>query len=389
MDYQKKYIYLDSAASASSTEFNVVDKFANPNSIHDAGRDSFSALENSREYIAKSIGAKRPSEIIFTSGATESNNTAIFGIARAVAKNKGIRKNAFCGKAHPRIIISSIEHESVLLSALALKEEGFDVVLCPVDKFGFLKFDKFVELLNSDTVLVSIQHSNTEIGIIQNLKKYIDISREHGAYFHSDFVGSYGRIPFSVSQLGIDSISFAGHKIGTAKGIGGLYLRHSTPCLPLIYGSGQENGVRGGTQNVAMAMSLQKATEHCIKNMDSNYKHFRKLQDYLVESLSSFSKIRFTQDLKNRKSDYLPNIVHLLYEGFSSETLILHYGKYNISLSGGPACSASDKEPSNVLKSIGTDKSLINGALRLSFTQDTSIDNLKEFVRATQDLFKC
>lgn len=388
MSYSKKYIYLDSAATASSAKFDVTDEFANPNSIHDAGRDSYIVLEDAREYIAKSIGAKRPSEIIFTSGATESNNTAIFGIARAALDNKGIRQKALLGQVTPRVIISAIEHESVELPALELKNEGFDVVYCPVDKNGFVDIDAFKNLLTSDTVLVSVQSANTEIGVIQDLKTIIDIAHSQGVFVHSDCVGSFGRIPLNVSELGVDCISFAGHKIGTAKGIGGLYLKSGIKCKPLLYGSGQENGVRGGTQNVAMAASMKKATKYAMKNMEAQNEKFLNLRKYLIERLIDFKEIKFSVDINNYGDKILPNIVHLLYENITSESLILHYGKYNISLSGGPACSARDKEPSHVLKSINVPKNLIDGALRLSFSDYTCQSDLEVFIKATKELYE-
>lgn len=384
MSYRDKYIYLDSAASDSNPKFYVMDDFANPNSVHDAGRDSFAILESSRKSIAKAINAKRPSEIVFTSGATESNNTAIFGIARATAAKKMLLP--LSGNAKPNVVISAIEHESILLPAKELNNQGFELRICPVDKNGFLNMEAFEQLVDKNTVLVSVHSANTEIGTIQNLKPLIEIAHKFKAYFHSDFVGSYCKIKSDVQDLNIDSASIAGHKIGTAKGIGVLYLKSDTPCKPLMYGSGQEHGVRGGTQNVAMAASLQKATEYALSNMESANSHYLELRDFLIKCLRCFPFIKSTIDLEAHKYSTLPNIVHLLYKGYSSQTLILHYGKFNISVAGGPACSAEEAKPSHVLEAIGVDKDLAFNALRISFTEETTKQDLQVFIDATKKL---
>lgn len=278
---KKNYIYLDSAATASVAKFDVADEYANPNSVHDAGRDSFAVLEHARESIAAHVGAKRPSEVVFTSGATEANNMAIFGIARAQAERRGLRNS----KAKPRVIISAIEHESVTMPAKELVYEGFDLKYVKVDHNGCVDPQHLRQLLNGQTVLVSIQHANTEIGTVQNLRPLVDLAHEQGVLFHSDFVGSFGRLPIDLAQIGVDAASFSGHKIGTAKGIGFLYLKAKTPCKPLIFGSGQENGLRGGTQNVALALQLEKALDHCAKHMKENAKKFGNLKTKLLNGI--------------------------------------------------------------------------------------------------------
>lgn len=386
MSYRDKYIYLDSAASNSNPMFYVKDDFANPNSVHDAGRDSFAILESARTCIAKALNAKRPSEIIFTSGATESNNTAIFGIAKAAAEKKLLLPKK--DNIKPNIIISAIEHESVLYPAKELTNQGFDLRICPVDKNGFLIFDAFKQLVDKNTVLVSMHSANTEIGTIQNLKPFVELTHQFKAFFHSDFVGSYCKIKNDVQELQIDAASIAGHKIGTAKGIGVLYLAANTPCKPLMYGSGQERGIRGGTQNVAMAASMQKATEFCLDTINKYNEHYLSLRQFLLENLADIPQIKTTIDLQKHKHSTLPNIVHLLYEGYNSKALILHYGKYNISVAGGPACSSEESKPSHVLQAIGVDEKFIDNALRISFTEETSIQDLQVFIKATKDLYK-
>ena len=382
MSDEKKYIYLDSAATASSEKFQILDNFANPNSVHDAGRDSFNVLEGSRETIAQLIGAKRPSEIIFTSGATEANNMAIFGISRAFADLRNLRSKKSSKK--PRVIVSAIEHESVIVPAKELMHEGFDVKFAPVDKHGFIKEQMFENLLTEETVLVSIQASNTEIGSIQNLKPLIDKTHVAGALFHSDFVGSLGRTSFDVSELGLDAASFSGHKIGTPKGIGFLFLKSKTPFKPLIFGSGQEGGLRGGTQNVALAASLKHALEFSFKNLDAQVLQFNLFKYKIINSVQGLDGVRITVDDKSER--FLPNILHLVFKKFTSETLILKYGEFGIEVSGGPACSSESNEPSHVLKAISVDKSEINGAVRLSFSEFNNEKEIDAFLHATKQI---
>ena len=360
-----KYIYLDTAATASSSKFEVADNFANPNSTHAAGRDSFEALEHARETMMTAIGAKRPSEIVFTSGATEANNMAIFGIARAT---------------RGRVAVCAIEHESSLMPAQELKNEGFDVDVLSVDKNGLLKNPNF----DKETKLVIVQHANTEIGTIQNIKSIAEEAHKVGAYLHSDMVGSFGRIPVNVEDMGVDSASFSGHKIGTPKGIGMLYLRSNTPFKPLIYGGGQERGLRGGTQNVALAVSQEKAASYALKDMAELESHYKKMKQYLLEEISNIKGVRPT--INNDSS--LSNICHLVFKNKESETLILQYGKYGIVVSGGPACSSDDKLPSHVLREIGVSQDEIYGAIRLSFGLDTTIDDIKAFIKATKEIQK-
>lgn len=384
MENQDKYIYLDSAASASSAFFDVSDNFANPNSTHDAGRDAFEVLEQARECMASIIGAKRPSEIIFTSGATEANNMALFGIARAEADKRDLRNFS---QKRARVIVSAIEHESVLLPARELEKEGFDLQIAKVDEKGCVDIDYFESLFSNETVLVSVQHANTEIGTIQNLKKLASIAHDHGALFHSDCVGSFGRISFDVGYINLDAASFSGHKIGTAKGIGALYLKAKTPCKPLIFGNGQENGMRGGTQNVSLAAAMQKAIIYCDQHLVINTKIFNKLKKFLNDEIKQIKGVRSSVDLLDT-GNYLPNIVHLLFKDKTSENLILQYGKYKIQVAGGPACSSDDLAPSHVLQAIGISQDEIYGAIRISFSAQNTKKDIEMFIEATKQIVK-
>lgn len=367
---ETKYIYLDSAASASDSRFHVVDDFANPNSIHDAGRYAFSILEGSREKLTNLIGAKRPSEIIFTSGATEGNNMAILGIARANKARKSSNK--------PKILISQIEHESILEPAHQLEKEGFVVNKIPVDKNGMLDFEEYSSMIDEDTVLVSIQIANTEIGLVNNLGPFVQLAHENGAVFHSDCVGGFCRIPIDVNKLQIDCATFSGHKIGASKGIGFLYLKSDVDMEPLIYGSGQESGIRGGTQNVAMAKSLAMAADYNMANMKKINEHFYNLKNFMYNELSTIDGVDFT--IQPNHDNQLSNIVHLSFNNKNSEDIILYLGKKNIIVAGGPACNSDNDKPSYVLEAIGVSLDKINGSIRLSFMESTSQEDVKIFI---------
>lgn len=295
---------MDSAGSASNAVFcseqnlALEDNFANPNAIHEAGREAFAVLEAARENFAQMIGAKRPSEIVFTSGATESNNIAILGIARAI-------KNVPNKSSRNKIIVFELEHESALAPAMQLESEGFDVEILPSDRLGFAKFLKFVEICDDRTALVIVQHANTEIGSIQNVTEFCKIAHENSAFFHCDCVGSFGQIPINVERFGFDSASFSGHKIGAPKGIGALYLRANTPCQPILFGGNQERGLRPGTQSVALTSALANAADRAIKSLNSVGKIYDTFNTYLLSEISKLNGVRYTVDIAANKMGYL------------------------------------------------------------------------------------
>lgn len=293
-----KTIYLDSLASASSSEFAVTDNFANPNSIHEAGRDAFAVMEAAREDFAKLIGAKRPSEIIWTSGATEANNIAILGIPQAITPDpKRGQRN--------KIIVFEIEHESALLPAKHLAHEGYDVQILPTDRNGFAKLMKFVEICDDRTALVIMQHANTEIGSIQNVAEFCEIAHENGALFHCDCVGSFGQVPINVEKYGFDSASFSGHKFGAPKGIGALYLKANTPCKPIIFGGSQERELRPGTQSVALTSAFAKAAEITKSNYDAVGKNYEEFTNLIASEIGKLDGVRLSVPFKDNKMGYL------------------------------------------------------------------------------------
>lgn len=376
MDITTK-IYLDVVSSSSNA--SVTDNFANPSSIHDAGREAFAVLEEARETIAKLIGAKRPAEVYFTSGATEANNIAILGIARAIKHSSVLNKRN-------KILVCSTEHESSLLPAKHLEEEGFVVELLPVDNCGFIKFHKFIELCDETTALVICHNANTEVGTIQNIKKLCDVAHENGAYFHCDCVGTFGWIHVDVLDLGVDSASFSGHKLGSPKGIGALYLKSGIACEPIMFGGNQEKGLVPGTQSVALASSFAQAAKHSADNIVNTREQFKDYCTYLITEISKIDGVNLTIDASENKYGFLWNILHLTFENKSNKDLILQYGKRGIIVSGGPACSSESDEPSHVLQAIGVPEDVIDNGIRISFSENTTKKDLEKFIEVTKEI---
>ena len=378
------YIYMDCAASNPDGRFAVVDEFANPSSTHSAGRDSFKVLDNARETLMHCVGAKRPSEIVFTSGATEANNIAIFGIARAVRRAK--EAEGFSGKL--RVITSAIEHESVLKPCEQLQREGFDVVFLPVDEHGFISQADFKNALDDSCVLCTIQLANSEVGVIQDLTPLVKSAHEAGAYFHTDVVGAFGKIPLNLQYYEVDAASFSGHKIGAQKGIGALYVKAGTPIEPIVFGSGQEGGLRSGTQNVAGAAEMAKAANHLNSMIFEEEDRLRKIRDYIYDKVHTLPGVHATvleDNSTNHK--YLPNLLHIYFENKNNQDLILAYDKLGIEISGGPACQSSHAdEPSYVLAALGMAPKNARGALRISFGYPTTMEFADKFIKATKEL---
>ena len=351
----------------------------NANSLHSPGRASFEALELARREIARCIGAKRPNDVIITSGATDADNMAVLGIARAAAFARHLVPGS---ERPPRFVTSGIEHDAVLSCAKQLKREGFDVVYVRADRQGFVHPEALVDALDDRTVLVSIQAANSEVGSIQPIKELCTVAHEAGALMHTDAVQAFGKLPLFVSELNVDAASFAGHKIGGPKGVGALYLKSRTPFEPLMLGGGQEDTRRSGTQNVCGAVGFSAACTATLSRMENEIARERELRDSLYSTLSKIPGVTATVRVAENDCNYLPNIVHVLVDGLESETMILKLDKAGFGVSGGSACSSHSLEPSHVLKQIGVPESKAFCALRISFGHLTTKEQLDAFVQA-------
>lgn len=279
-----------------------------------------------------------------------------------------------------------IEHESSLLSAKHLNVEGFKVELLPADKNGFASASALEKICDDKTALVIVQHANTEIGSIQNVADLSKIAHENGALFHCDCVGTFGKIPVDVGELGVDSASFSGHKIGAPKGIGALYLKANTPCQSIFFGGGQENGLRPGTQSLGLISVFVDVAQASLKNMNVTKKLYDTLSNYICDEVAKLSGVRMTVEVSQNPKNYLKNIISLLFANIDSKNLILEYGKRSIVVSGGPACSSENEEPSHVLQAIGVPDNEINGVIRISFNPQTTLDHVKAFMAATKEI---
>jgi len=383
---KSKQVYLDNA-STTPVDPKVLkamlpyfaDRYGNPSSLHTLGRESKNAIEMARNNIAKHIGAEAE-EIIFTSGGTESDNLAILGLARA-NKEKG-----------RHIIVSSIEHKAILDSCKKLEKEGFEITYLKVDKNGLISLEQLGLSMRPDTILVSIMYANNEIGTVQpiaeiskiieefkikNLKLKID---EKFPIFHCDACQAVGALPIKVKELGtksrgtdvrssreaglgVDALTISSSKIYGPKGIGCLYLNKKFKIEPIIFGGGQERGLRSGTENVAGIVGFSEAFSISEKKRVSENKRLTKLRDYFLRRIQNeIEGVLFNGDKKHR----LPNNINVSIKGAEGESLLLLLDKYGVYCSTGSACSSLDLSPSYVLLSIGLSPELAHCSVRFT-----------------------
>lgn len=392
----ESYVYLDYAATAPlckeaadamkpyfSCGSENIAYGANANSLHVAGRAAFSALEHARKSIAGALGASRPSEIVLTSGATEANNAALFGLANAqVAKRKRTGRGNFV----PHVIVSAIEHDSVLAPAKRLQQLGFEVTKLAPTRTGFITSEALKATITKDTVLVSVMAANSEVGSLQPVSELCEIAHEVGAVFHTDATQALGKVPVNVSDWGCDAASFSAHKIAGPKGVGALYLKSRVPFDALLLGGGQEAGLRSGTQNVAGAVGFAAALEVAVNTRATEQKRLIRLRDKLYTQLCTHKNIKPTVNVCAGSTQYLPNIVNVLVSNLESETLILRYDMRGFGVSGGSACSSHSLEPSHVLRALGISADAAQGALRISLGRFTCAEEIDAFIDATDEV---
>jgi cysteine desulfurase len=347
--------------------------FGNASSIHMFGRQTKIALEESRESIARCIGAE-PGEIFFTSGGTEADNHALVGTALAARRTNG--------KDH--IIISAIEHHAVLFCADYLRELGFRVSVVPVDGDGRIDPASVEREITSGTCVVSVMHANNEIGTIQPVREIAAIAHAHDAVFHSDTVQSIGKISVDVTMLDIDLLSISAHKIYGPKGIGAIYIRKGADVDSFIHGGAQERNRRAGTENVPLAVGFARAMTNSAKNLNDETIHLKHLQAVMREMLADrFEGIIFNGDWNNM----LPNIVNISFDSskvdIDGEALLLNMDLQGVAVTSGSACSSGSMEPSHVLLALGRDVKTAKASIRFSFGKHTTEE---EILRGVQVL---
>jgi cysteine desulfurase len=384
-----KKIYLDNAATT-PTDKRVLEAmlpyfteiFGNPLSLHTFGQDARHFTDESRNKIASFIGAK-PGEIIFTSGGTESNNSAIKGIAYA-RREKG-----------NHIITSKIEHHSILEPCRFLERQGFAVTYLPVDKYGMVDPDEVKNAITDKTILISIMHANNEIGTIQPIREIGDIARDKGVYFHTDTVQTMGHLPVDVNDLNVDSLSASAHKLYGPKGVGILYVRKGARISSFMHGGDQEKGRRASTHNVPGIVGFGKAVELAKEEMVEEMEQLSSLRDDLIKGILARIDYSF---LNGHAHLRLPNNVNVSIPYVEGESMLLKLDMEGIACSTGSACSSSSLEPSHVLTAIGLPHELSHGSLRFTLGRSTTKDDIEyvlevlpvivEKLRAMSPLYK-
>ena len=322
--------------------------YGNPSSLHSFGQEARQALEQARTKIAELINAERKESVIFTSGATESNNLAIKGVANR-NKDRGTR-----------ILTSSIEHMSVVNPYKFLTTRGFEAVFLPVDKHGFLNLESLEKELTERTILVSIVYANGEIGTIEPIKEISKIVHSKNVYLHVDGTAAVGQVPIDVKNEGIDLLTVSSNDMYGPKGVGALYIKDGIRIEPLVHGGGQERGLRSGTENLPSIVGFGKAAEIAKKEMQTQSEKLIKLRDKLIDGLLKPIPHSF---LNGHPTKRLPDNVSVRYSFIEGESMLLSLDLMGVSASSGSACTAKTLEPSHVLLAIGLKHEEAHGSL--------------------------
>lgn len=368
----KKRIYMDYSATTPMKK-EVLDTmmpyltehYGNASSVHSFGRDAKNAINNSRETIAKALGAQRE-EIYFTAGGTESDNWAIKGVAKSM-KSKG-----------NHIITTKIEHHAVLHTCETLEKEGFEVTYLDVDEHGMINLDDLKAAIKDTTILISIMFINNEIGTMQPIKEIGAIAKENGVLFHTDAVQAFGNTPIDVNELNIDMLAISSHKIYGPKGIGAMYIRRGVRIGAFIDGGAQERKRRAGTENVAGIVGFAKAAELAIENMDEHIEKLTALRERLRDGI--MGKIPYAK-YNGHPTQRHPGNVNICFEFIEGESLLLSLDLVGVAASSGSACTSGSLDPSHVLMSIGLTHEIAHGSLRLTvgdFTTEEDVDFVVE-----------
>lgn len=382
-----KQIYLDYAATTpvDDTVLEAMlplfkDNFGNASSFHHAGQAAKITVEESRERIAQLIGAE-PSEIVFTSGGTESDNTAIKGTL-AASGNKN------------EIVSSDIEHHAVLHPVEMSKLLGYKTIFAAPGSNGVITAEAVERCITDKTALVSIMHVNNEIGTINRIKEIAAVCRERNIPFHTDAVQSLGKLPVNVKEMGINFLSASAHKIYGPKGVGFLYIKKGTPWLPWQTGGSQENRRRGGTHNVPGIAGFARALQLANEKMTANTQHYTNLRRLLLSELDRRGiSYKINGAAAGNTSDYVPHILNLSVAGKNGqrpdgELLLFNLDLAGICVSKGSACTSGSVEPSHVLAGIGVPEEEAAASLRISFGQQTTEDEIRYFASELEKILQ-
>ena len=362
------FSYLDNNAGTALAE-GVLDAMlpylhqqqGNPSSSHRYGRFARTALDSARQQVADLIKVQ-PSQVIFTSGGTESNNQALLGISKQYSSGD--------------VLVSSIEHPSVLEPAARLAEQGFNVVHVPVDESGRIKTNNFIEALSDQTRLVSMMWANNETGTIQDIAALTEITRQQQIPFHCDAVQAAGKLDIDFNVAGVQLMSLSAHKFGGPKGIGALIIENELDWPPFIVGGGQENGLRSGTENVPAIVGFGMAAQLAQQNVQNYQLHCQQLRDALETRLQAIEGIT----IFSQQAERLANTVFFSLQGFDADTLLMTLDRQGIAVSSGSACGTGQQTPSHVLMAMGVDEPTALGAIRVSVSEHNTLEQIEQLV---------
>mgnify|MGYP001566123906 CR=1 FL=1 len=361
-------VYLDHNATtplhpevlAAMTPF-LTERFGNPSSLHAWGQEARQALEQARTTVARALGSGDKDSVVFTAGGTEADNLALLGAA-AAQETRG-----------RHVIVSAVEHHAVLHAAAHLQRHGFAVTRLRVDAQGLLDPEEVRRAIRPDTILVSLLHGNNETGVLFPIDRVGRICRERGVTFHTDAVQSFGKLPLDVGALQVDLLSLSGHKIHGPKGVGALFIRRGTQMQALIHGGTQERSRRAGTENVAAAVGLARATELALLDQEAAAKRLADLRDRLEHGLMSALR----RVLRNgHATERLPHTTNLAFAGAEAESLILALDLSGVGVSSGAACSSGSLEPSHVLAAMGLPRERAESSVRFSLGRGTTPEEI-------------
>jgi cysteine desulfurase len=345
--------------------------YGNPSSLHVAGQEAKRALDEARIKVAELINAEKAESIIFTSGATESNNLAIKG---AVNRNKD---------RGTKIISSSVEHMSVVNPIKFLTTKGFEAVFLPVDKFGTLDLGSLEKELNDKTTLVSIVYANGELGTIEPIEEISKIVHGKNAFLHVDATLAAGQIPVDVKALGVDLLTVSSNDMYGPKGVGALYVKDGIRIEPLLHGGGQEKGLRSGTENIPGIVAFGKAAEIAKQEMQTNVEKLIKLRDRLIEGLLAPLPYTF---LNGHPTNRLPDNVSVRYSFIEGESMLLSLEIKGVSVSSGSACASKTLEPSHVLLATGLKHEEAHGSIMFSLGRENTMEDVEYVIGLMPDI---
>lgn len=373
----KPLIYLDNAATTKTAK-EVVDAmlpyfseyYGNPSTIYGLGAKSKEAVTDAREAIAQSLGAQT-NEIYFTAGGSESDNWALKATAEAY-EGKG-----------KHIITSKIEHHAILHTCEYLEKRGFEITYIGVDENGILKLDELRAAIRPDTILISVMFANNEIGTIQPIREIGEIAKEHGILFHTDAVQAYGQLPINVDEYHIDMLSASGHKLNGPKGIGFLYIRKGVKIRSFVHGGGQERSRRAGTENIPGIVGLGAAVKRAVRIMEEKTAKEIELRDALIERISK--EVPYCR-LNGDRTRRLPNNVNFSFRFVEGESLLIMLDMEGICASSGSACTSGSLDPSHVLLAIGLPHEIAHGSLRLTLSEETTMEEIDTVVEAVKKI---